>query len=387
MILQECPYCHKKQGVRNKLCKCGADLDKAKRSKKVKYWITYRLPGGKQRRESVGYFIEEAKDAEGKRRSQKRENRLFDIKADAKMTFRQLAEWYLNIESIKAKPSYRQMKIRVNNLNSEIGNMIIAQIKPVDLENYQTKRKKKGLSDAYIDDEITQAKMIINKAFENDMIGGETLKAFKTVKKLLKTNANARDRILSPEEFHALMSHSPIHLMPILAIGYYTGMREGEALGLVWRKVDLKNRLIQLEAMDTKTGEPRKAPICDALYKILNAVPRAIHDPHVFLYKGKPIKEIKSSLKTACKKAGIIYGRKQKGGFTYHDLRHTFNTYMRKAGVDKEVIKAITGHNTDAMYTRYNKIDVEDIQKAAGQFEVFLQSVDQNVDQANESKT
>jgi len=45
---------------------------------------------------------------------------------------------------------------------------------------------------------------------------------------------------------------------------------------------------------------------------------------------------------------------------------------MRKAGVDKEVIKAITGHSTDSMFTRYNKIDRDDIDQAVEKLEVFL---------------
>jgi hypothetical protein len=102
-ILAQCPICHKKQSVNHKVCigrikgdiPCGAALDKLKRSKKVKYWISYRVPGGKQRLEFVGYSIQEAKDAEGKRRSQKRENRIFDIKPDSKMTFNELTKWYL----------------------------------------------------------------------------------------------------------------------------------------------------------------------------------------------------------------------------------------------------------------------------------------------------
>ena len=68
-ILADCPLCHRKQAVKNRLCKeCGADLVKLKKNKKVLYWIDYRLPNGKQRKESVGFSIEEAKDAEGKRR-------------------------------------------------------------------------------------------------------------------------------------------------------------------------------------------------------------------------------------------------------------------------------------------------------------------------------
>ncbi len=53
-ILAECPWCHKKQSIRNRMCSCGKDLMAAKRAKKVRYWVSYRLPGGKQRREPAG---------------------------------------------------------------------------------------------------------------------------------------------------------------------------------------------------------------------------------------------------------------------------------------------------------------------------------------------
>jgi hypothetical protein len=38
-ILAECPICHRKQATKNKVCKCSENLDKAKKSKRVKYWI------------------------------------------------------------------------------------------------------------------------------------------------------------------------------------------------------------------------------------------------------------------------------------------------------------------------------------------------------------
>ena len=106
-ILVECPACHKKQAVKNRLCDCGEDLVKAKKAKRAKFWINYRLPGGKQKREAVGYSVEEARDADGKRRCQKRENRIFDIKPDSKMTFQELTDWYLGLESIKKKRVFR----------------------------------------------------------------------------------------------------------------------------------------------------------------------------------------------------------------------------------------------------------------------------------------
>lgn len=382
-VLAECPTCHKKQSINNRQCDCGEDLIKAKKAKRVHFWISYRLPGGKQKRESVGYSIEEAKDADGKRRVQKRENTIFDIKPDSKMTFHELTNWFLDLEKVKSRAYYPTLNINLKNFNSTFGNIVIGNLKPIDLENYQAKRKSEGYSDSYIDHEISAARTMIHKAFDNDLVGGNTLKNFNKVKKLLKRNANARDKILSFKQYDKLITNAPTHIKPIIATGFYTGMRRGEILNLTWDKINLKNRMINLDAADTKDNEPRKIPISDPLYKILSAIPKAIHDDHVFLYKGKPLKEIRRSLKTACKASEITHGRFEKDGFIFHDLRHSFNTYMRKAGVAQSVIMKITGHSTNAMFNRYNTVDDEDASRAMNQMQEFFASVDQNVDQSN----
>ncbi|MEE9913203.1 MAG: site-specific integrase [Deltaproteobacteria bacterium] len=381
-ILAECPICHKKQSASNRLCDCGEDLVKAKKSKRVHYWINYRLPGGKQKRESIGFSIEEAKDADGKRRSQKRENRIFDIKPEAKMSFNELTKWYLDLESVKALARYPILRINLNTFNAAFGNTIVNTLKPVDLENYQAKRKAQGHADSYVDQQIAMARAMINKAFDNDIVGGDTIKVFKRVKKLLKGNSNARDRVLSTDEFKKLIDALPLHTKAIVATGYYGGMRKGEVLNLTWNHIDMKNRVISLNASETKDREARKIPICDALYSILESIPKAIHDNHVFLFKGKPIKDFRTALRMACRKSGIPYGRETKDGFVFHDTRHCFNTNMRRSGVPESVIMKITGHSTREMFLRYDTVDSNDTRKAVDQMEGFLKSVDQNVDQA-----
>lgn len=125
---------------------------------------------------------------------------------------------------------------------------------------------------------------MINKAFDNDLISGDTLKSFRRVKKLLRRNANARDKVLTSDQFKILSENSPRHMKAIIGTAYYTGMRRGEILSLTWNKVDLKNRVISLEADDTKDKEPRNIPIYDELFAIFRAIPRNIHDNHVFLF-------------------------------------------------------------------------------------------------------
>jgi|GEM_PF-124603 len=391
-IAAECPVCHRKLSAKRKACKCGVDLDKEKKAKKVKYHIIYRV-NGKQKWESVssfddldGYSIEDARTAEAKRKVQKTENRLMDVKPEARMTFEELSEWYLGLEKVKSMAYYPTLAFNLNSFNSEFDDMIVGQIKLTDLENYQAKRKKEEYSDSYIDQQVGAAKRMVNKAFFNDLVGGDTVKTFKRVEKLLKKDSNARDKILSLDQFRQLMEKLPSHAKAILATAFYTGMRKGEILKLVWDKVDMKERVIRLEATDTKDREAREIPIFDELYEILKTVPKAIHDNHVFLYKGRPIGDIRTSLTNACEEVGIPYGRKVKDGFVFHDLRHTFNTYMRKAGVHDSVIMEITGHSTTEMFHRYNTVDVEDRTQAVNQMGAYLQVLDKTLDNESQDK-
>jgi len=235
------------------------------------------------------------------------------------------------------------------------------------------------MAPATIDHEIGKTRTMISKAFDNRMISGETMRTFKAVKNVLKKGSDIRDRILTHDEFTRLCEFSAPHIRGILTMGYYTGMRRGEILNLTWDKVDLKDRVIRLEAADTKDREKRSIPICDELFRMLTNVTRHIKDPHVFLFRGKPVSDIRTGLVKACKKANIIYGRFKKGGFIFHDCRHTFNTNMRKAGVPESVIMAITGHSTREMFDRYDTVDIDDTRQAVKSLEVFFQNVTQNV--------
>ena len=316
-ILAECPSCHKKQSVRNRVCVCGQDLVKTKRAGKCRYWVDYTVDK-KSRREAVGFSIEEARTAEGKRKTQKYENpRILQKVLEERWTFQQLTDWYLALDKVKAQAYYPTLKINLASFNAEFGNKIVSQIKPADLGDYQAKRKAAGKADSYVDHEITAARTVVNRAFDNDKVSMATAQTFKRVKKLLKHRSNERDRVLTPEEFERLLNHAPRLTKDILVMGYHTGMRESEILGLTWDKVDMPGRVIRLEATDCKDREKRLVPIGDELYKTLKSIPRMLHDPHIFLYKGQPVSDIRTGLKKACSGAGIAYGRFVKGGFVF----------------------------------------------------------------------
>jgi len=245
------------------------------------------MPDGKQRRESVGaleglspYAVTDARQALAKRTVQRKERRIFDMLPESEMTFDELTKWYLDLAKVRALASYDIIKIKLNIFNSEFGKMIVSDIKPVNLENYQAMRTKQGAASVTVDQEIRKVKVMIY----------------------------------------------------------------------------------------------------EMLFSLPNRIQETSNDNHVFQFYGKPVSDIRAGLKNVCKKAGIKYGRFVKDGFIFHDLRHTFNTNMRKAGIAESVIMEVTGHSIREMFDRYNTIDEEDTRKAVDQLATFLKNVDHPVD-------
>ena len=54
-------------------------------------------------------------------------------------------------------------------------------------------------------------------------------------------------------------------------MAYCTGMRRGEIVSLRWQNVDLLNRLVRLNAGETKNGDGRIIPLGDELLESLKS--------------------------------------------------------------------------------------------------------------------
>jgi len=84
---------------------------------------------------------------------------------------------------------------------------------------------------------------------------------------------------------------------------------------------------------------------------------RRLDTQRVFLYKDKPIRDVKTAFDKACRRAGIT-------NFRLHDLRHTASTNLRRAGVDATTAMKIVGHKSERMHRRYNTVEPEDLRCA-----------------------
>jgi integrase len=355
-LLVECPECKKRNSQKAKTCKCGFAL--AKFSGRV-WWIEW-YQDGQRKRERIGPNKAAAEQRLREVLTARTEGRYIKKSPDTRTFFKDLATWYLELPDVMAKRSYNKDLMHTKRLIACFGDRLLKDINPAMVEAYKQKRLSenshsgKPTRPATVNREVTTFKTVFNKAMKNGKAERNPAQGVK----LLKEN-NERDRILSPEEYIRLLAQCPEHLKPIIKMAYHTGMRRGEILNLKWDRVDLKEGFIRLRPEDTKTTEGRSVPLNRELMEMFKAMPRGLPLTPVFTYKGNSMAEMKRSFTTACQRAGIE-------DFTFHDLRHTFNTNAYRAGVPIPTIMKITGHKSIAMFRGYTTISPEDLKEAIG---------------------
>jgi len=111
--------------------------------------------------------------------------------------------------------------------------------------------------------------------------------------------------------------------------------------------VDLKRGLLTFR--ETKNGETRTVPVSGYALEVLtqHVKVRRLDTPLVFPDStGTRPLGIREAFEYAVKRAGIA-------NFKFHDLRHTFASYLAMNGATLAEIAEVLGHKTLAMVKRY----------------------------------
>jgi integrase len=187
---------------------------------------------------------------------------------------------------------------------------------------------------------------------------------------MLKEN-NTRKGFFEHQEYLSLLKALPSFLRPVVTFGYKTGWRKSEIVGLTWKRVELEERAVRLEAEETKNSEGRTIYLDDELLKLLKIqwLKRHRTCELVFHNDGQRIKDFRGSWEKACNDADIE-------GRLFHDLRRTAIRNMVRAGTPERVAMMISGHKTRAVFDRYNIVNPDDLKQAAARQEAYLQAME-----------
>ena len=169
-----------------------------------------------------------------------------------------------------------------------------------------------------------------------------------------------RLKMFTPDQLRAIVQHAAPHIQLALAIGAaIPKFRLRNILDLDFQRDffdDLRFVMVNRHKTERATGMPLVAPVPAQLRALLLAIRRRSRR-QVITFKGRPVKDIKTGLKNAMRKAGVKYG---KHDLTYHSLRHTMNTAFARKNLPPRLRMRLGGHTSEAANAVYEHLGAVD---------------------------
>jgi len=221
-----------------------------------------------------------------------------------------------------------------------------------DIKRYQIERINEGAAPGTINREKSTLSRMLQVLVELRYLDVNAARLVKN----MSEKSGERQVYLSSRDFAEITRRLPAWLVPIAQTAYYTGMRQGEILGLRRSQLDLGKRMVVLAPEMVKESDWKRVPIHQELASILdNAMKvRAIGCDLVFSFRNGPISRF--SIKRPWNEAEEVLGFDPLPRF--HDLRHTWKTNARRSGMDPEIRESILGHwyREKSVTERYGRI-------------------------------
>ena len=167
-----------------------------------------------------------------------------------------------------------------------------------------------------------------------------------------------RIRWIAPEQVQILLNELPEHLVDLVKFSLSTGLRKRNVTDLEWSQVDLQRNVAWIHADQAKARK--------SIHVSLNATAMGVlrkqvgkHSLRVFTYQGKPIIQVNTrAWRKALRRAGIE-------DFRWHDLRHTWASWLTQKGVPLNVIQEMGAWESTEMVKRYAHLAPEQFRKHA----------------------
>lgn len=155
------------------------------------------------------------------------------------------------------------------------------------------------------------------------------------------------------------------YVLPAVLLSLHYGLRRGEVLGLKWSDISkgsfkvcrtmtyINNRFV---ITTPKNGKFRSIMLSDDDYKYL----LAFHRRTVANREGYLIRKADGSSPTQLSVTFKKFIRQNKlTDIRYHDLRHTYATYMLRHGVHPKIVSSVLGHSSiDITLDLYSHADI-----------------------------
>ncbi len=271
-----------------------------------------------------------------------------EAQAEARKTFRAIAENYINRECSRLKRGREYEAAIRRELLPVWGARPIADLRRLHLIELTDALLDAGKpSAAYRIFEI--AKRILNWAVERGEIEASPFATMKSpAPKIL------RDRVLKPDEIKLVWKAWGAMNYPFGPLGkllLLTAQRLNEVAQMQWPEIDRNNALWVIAADRTKSGRETEVPLSSLALEILDDLPRFTDGDYVFTTTSgqRPVNGF-SRMKTRSDNLSSVTG------WRLHDLRRTARTGLAELGVPEIIAEMVMNHAPRGTLTKiYNR--------------------------------
>jgi len=321
---------------------------------KVKYRVKVRLKGAKPETATFDRLTDARMWAQ-QTEAAIREGRHFPKSIAKRRTLADLIDRYIR-DILPQKKDVINPKRQLDWWRKNLGMMRLADLTPALLAEYRDKISAEGRSNATVVHYMSALSHVFTIAVKEYgwMESNPMLKVTKP------KEPPGRVRFLSKDERERLFAacrenkNPDLYFAVVLALS--TGARKSELMNLRWSQIDLQREIITLH--ETKNNERRCLALTGPALELMIERSKFRRFDTDLLFPGrdpqKPV-DLRSAWEAALERAEI-------NDFRWHDLRHTFASYLAMSGATLPDIAAAMGHKTLQMVQRYAHIAESHVQ-------------------------
>jgi len=266
-------------------------------------------------------------------------------------------------------------------LKSFFSGMRAANLGTNQIAAYVEKRRKENAAKATINRELALLRRAFSLGFDAEP--PKVLRVPKFNRFIVSEKGNERRGFVEEPQYRKLMDAAgPLWLRGLMALGYTYGFRRGELLGnpkkgtepMPCKQVDLLGNTVTLYSGETKNDEGRMVVLTEECRMLLTELRRG-KKPEDFLFtreNGEVVKDFRGTWDDLTETAGV-------SGLLFHDFRRSSVRNMIRRGVPQKTARTVSGHKTDAVFSRYNIVSEDDIRDAARRIEEGAKAAVANV--------
>lgn len=290
-----------------------------------------------------------------------------------KTTAQFLDSWLEGKKVAKAQRTAERYRTPVERFKTSLGKragLSLASITKTDVEKFRKDRLEQ-VGEGTLESDFKILKGIFERARKQGVLLGANPFELVEIAKGDRIEKLEREAFAAGEVGLLVSSAPTDEWKTTILLGFYCGMRLGDAVLLEWEAVDFERGVINYKA--SKTRRTMEIPLHPKLLK---------HLEHIAGDKGGKVSPKLAAVRVPgrsglslqfldiVKTSGLDSGQKEStsgrkfSSLSFHSLRHGFISAMANQGVAPELRQKLAGHRSKDVHSKYTHLEMETLRQA-----------------------